>query len=193
MDIIETMRVEHDLIRHYLQTISFSIEALERGDEIPHEFFEKAVVFARTFADRYHHYKEELLMFTRLAEVSGSEVDANLTTLRMQHERGRALVNDISQAIEGYASGDQVRRTELIVALAGYYSLLSYHIHLEDNVFFPMVPEILAPEVVAELEAEFDEDMEKRGKQTFQDCREVMREMGSLLYEKGSSWLYWPV
>ncbi|MBW1941869.1 MAG: hypothetical protein JRJ51_03435 [Deltaproteobacteria bacterium] len=32
------------------------------------EFFEKAVAFARNFADRFHHYKEEHVMFAQLAE-----------------------------------------------------------------------------------------------------------------------------
>ena len=89
MDPIETLSNEHGLIRQFLDVLSIAAEKIEEGQHPSEAFFEKAVEFARAFADHYHHFKEEHVLFVQLAQKKQGEVDAQLEALRYEHERGR--------------------------------------------------------------------------------------------------------
>ena len=68
MAVTEMLVNEHGLIRRFLEELALADEKLENGVKPPRDFYEKAVQFARTFADRFHHIKEEYVMFVRLAQ-----------------------------------------------------------------------------------------------------------------------------
>jgi hemerythrin-like domain-containing protein len=79
------------------------------------KFFENAVEFSRTFADRFHHFKEEHMHFVRLAQKRQGEIAAQLEALRHQHERGRELETEYLK-IQGKEAGDTFERShELVV------------------------------------------------------------------------------
>jgi len=102
MDPIEILMNEHGLIRSYLDNLNKAVVKLENGEKPPRAFFEKAVAFSREFADKFHHFKEEHLMFVRLAAKKRGAVDAQIDALRYQHERGRELVTQIEGSLAGY-------------------------------------------------------------------------------------------
>jgi len=77
MDPIETLTNEHGLIRQFLDVLSMAAEKIEEGQHPSEAFFEKAVEFARAFADHYHHFKEEHVLFVQLAQKKQGEVDAS--------------------------------------------------------------------------------------------------------------------
>ena len=59
MKAIEILVKEHGLILLMLNTLDKAKKQIEKGQSPPKEFFKNAVMFARSFADKYHHYKEE--------------------------------------------------------------------------------------------------------------------------------------
>ena len=130
---------EHDLIRQVLDCLSLALGKLESGQRPPKEFFEKGVEFASNFADRFHHFKEEYLMFGLLAQKKEGTFDGAIGALRYQHERGRQFVVKIENSLEAYANGDEIATTTLLENLTAYISLLRRHIHMEDHIFFKMV------------------------------------------------------
>ena len=120
-------------------------------------------------------------MFVRLAEAKHGEIDAQLETLRMQHERGRGLVNTVAESIEGYEKGSPFRKTELIVAASGYAAMLHHHIHLEDTVFYPLVREVLSEKEMKELTVEFYIDGAKTGVDVVNKARAAIGRMSAAL------------
>ena len=86
---IEKLTEEHGLIRQYLDSLSMAVSKIESGEYPPREFFEKAVGFARDFTDKFHHFKEEYVLFLQLAQRKGGLLDGQIESLRHQHERGR--------------------------------------------------------------------------------------------------------
>ena len=72
MEPLEVLRNEHGLIRQYLDNLALAVQKMENDARPPKEFFDKAIEFARTFADTFHHYKEEHVMFVRLAQAKAS-------------------------------------------------------------------------------------------------------------------------
>ncbi len=181
MNPIETLSNEHGLIRQYLDNLALAAEKIEAGRYPPREFFDKAVEFARTFADKFHHFKEEHVMFVRLAQKRKGEIDGQIDSLRYQHERGRGLVNAIAQSLDGYAKGDPIKVADLVENTAGYISLLRHHIHIEDHLFYPMAKQELTADEMAALEEEFQKQRERLGPDTFEACHKLVVDMGSIL------------
>ena len=128
MDPIETLVDEHELIRQFLDNLSMAINKLESGVGPPREFFEISIEFARNFTDKFHHFKEEHVMFAQLAQKKGGVFDGPIDALRHQHERGRNFITAISDSLDGYSKGNDFDITTLLENLAAYTSLLILHI-----------------------------------------------------------------
>ncbi len=181
MDPIDTLTNEHGLIRQFLDNMALAAEMIENGSRPSSAFFEKAVDFARTFADKYHHFKEEHVLFLQLAQKKQGEVDAQLEALRYEHERGRSLVTGIESALPGYEANDPIKTGELLENIAAYVSLLRHHIHIEDHVFYPMARKTLTSDEFAALNPEFLKANNKYGADTFERCHKIVVDMGSII------------
>jgi len=181
MDALDTLVNEHGLIRQFLDNLTIAAGLIEEGQRPPRDFFEKGVEFARSFADTYHHFKEEHIVFVRLAQQRGGEIDAQLDALRYQHERGRELVTGMAAALDGYAAEDPNKTADLLENMAAYVSLLRHHIHTEDHVFFPMVRKNIHDEEMRALDTEFLKIQGKHGGDTFERSHKMVVDMGSIL------------
>ncbi len=181
MDPIETLTNEHGLIRQYLDNLALAAEKIEIGQRPSRAFFSKALEFAREFADRFHHFKEEHVLFVRIAQKRQGEIDPQLDALRYQHERGRELVAAVSRSLDGYEAHDGVKTSDLLESMAAYVALLRQHIHTEDHVFYPMARKLLSAEEIDALTREFAVDRERQGAETFERCHKLVVDMGSIL------------
>lgn len=181
MDPIESLSNEHGLIRQYLDVLALAAEKIENGSKPSSAFFEKAVDFARTFADKFHHFKEEHVLFLQLAQKKQGEIDAQLEALRYEHDRGRSLVTGIESALPGYEANDPIKTGELLENVAAYVSLLRHHIHVEDHVFYPMARKTLTSDEFEALTPEFKKAQERYGADTFERCHKIVVDMGSIV------------
>jgi len=181
MNPLEILGNEHGLIRQALDSLSLAKEKLEAGERPKTEFFEKALEFARTFVLKYHHFKEEHVMFGLLAQRKNGAIDAQLESLRYQHERGRDFIGEIAKSLEGYGKGQEVQSSALLENLAAYVSLLRHHIHREDHVFYPLVERELTEGEMKDLAKAFEREEAKFGEGVGDKARRLVREMGALL------------
>jgi hemerythrin-like domain-containing protein len=172
---------EHGVIRQALDSMSLALEKLENGERPPTKFFEKAVEFARAFSDKFHHHKEEYLMFGRLAQKKKGKLDAQIDSLRYQHERGRGIINEIEHSLSAYSEGEDATTIILMENVAAYTALLRHHIHREDHVFYPMVDKELSEGDQQYLLNEFKKEDAKTGGKSLDNGRKLAAEMGSLL------------
>ncbi len=178
---LEILANEHGLIRQFLDNLALAVEKLENEERPPKEFFENAVQFARTFADAFHHFKEEHVMFVRLAQKRDGTIDGQIESLRRQHERARNYISEITDALDGYAAGQPIQVSQVLESTAAYISLLRNHIHKEDHVFFPLVQEELSDEEEQQSQLEFEEARQTAGEDTFEDSHKLAVDMGSML------------
>ena len=182
METIEILTREHGLILQALQSLSQAQKRIEKNQSLPKGYFEKALVFLREFADQFHHFKEEYLMFGLLALKKGGTFDGPIGSLRYQHERCRACIEAISNSLDGYCNGDDIATTKLLENLAAYIALLRRHIHEEDYIFFPMAVKELSKEEEDILLMQFKKEDEKMGSQIFyEQNRKLLDEMNALL------------
>jgi hemerythrin-like domain-containing protein len=181
MRAIEILVNEHNLIRQALETLSLAKEELEEGVRPPVELFEKAVELSRTFTGKFHHFKEEYVMFARLAQRKNGALDGQIESLRHQHERSRDFMAQVANCLDGYAKGQEIPTSDLLENLAAYISLLRHHLHREDQVFYPMTEKELSEEEKKALAEEFEKEGAKAGNNVMEEARQLVMEMGALL------------
>ncbi len=181
MDPLTTLRNEHGLMRQYLDNLGIAVEQMEDGKRPPRAFFELAVRFAKDFADKFHHHKEEHLMFAQVAMKHDGEIDGQIEALRHQHETGRDYMTEINGAMVGYEDDNPVTVGRVLECTAAYVSMLRSHIHREDHVVYPMAAKLLSEDDIAQLQVDFDLAREKAGGEMFERYHAMVIEMGSML------------
>lgn len=129
---------EHVLIKRWITLIPKVIDNLD--------IVLKGVDFIRNYADKFHHAKEEEILFKYFDE----NLDI-LKTMHEDHETGRAHVRAIIEAVE--------RRDKNAIAehLNGYKELLTEHIKKEDEILYPWIDRNLSMRQIGELYNRFVE------------------------------------
>lgn len=184
MRTIDILVKEHELILEALDYLAAARNGLEKRRRPPKEFFEKAIVFAREFADQYHHFKEEYLLFGLLAQKKEGAFDAEIGALRYGHERGRKCINEVAESMAGYADGDEIATIRLLENLAAYISTLKRHIFSEDRVFFDLVEQELSDNDDEVLLVQFQKGIETMDSQeAFNKSRILVNEMKAIIGE----------
>jgi len=146
---------EHTLILQALNAIEKRISALETGTATDRAFFEKAVEFLRTFADRCHHGKEEDILFTMMVdELDYPRKGGPVAVLTTEHERGRDFIRGIAEAA-AVLDKDPTAARKIVENGRGYIQLLRTHIDREDTIVFPMVEQFLDDADQARLAGKF--------------------------------------
>lgn len=152
-DITRVLMEEHQLILRMITLLEHNSTRMEHGNFSEWKFFADALDFIRTFADRYHHAKEEDVLFLALEENGMPAQRSPIEAMHIEHEQGRAHVRAMDGALQQIEAGI----TEQVPALAqharAYAELLREHIEKEDTILYPLaervLPEHLRPAIVA--------------------------------------------
>ena len=181
MDPIDTLRQEHVLISRFIDTLALAVQRLEEDRNPPADFFKMSVKFASEFADTFHHRKEELIMFRRLAQKKSGAIDGRIEALRYQHDQGRGFISRIHESLDAYSADDPMAAATVRESCAAYVSLLRHHIHTEDHIFFPMAREEMTDGEFEALTIEFEHERERLGHDTFKRFHEIVQNLGAML------------
>ena len=181
MKAVTILKEEHMVILEFLDQLALAGERIVKDKFPPKEFFVKAVEFGRMFADKFHHYKEEDIMFRILAQKHSGSLDHALEKLRQQHEHCRNYMTAISAAADGCAAGSDGEARILHRNLADYVATLRKHIDFENVTFFPRIARELSPDELDALAAEFGKWDEKMGGRTLEEGKKTVKTLAGLL------------
>ena len=181
MEAVTMLKEEHIVILDFLDQLTLAGERIVKDKFPPKEFFETAVDFARTFADKFHHYKEEDIMFRILAQKHSGSLDGQLEKLRQQHEQCRDYMTAISASAEGCASGSDGDARILHRNLADYVTTLRKHINFENVTFFPLIARELSSDELDALAVEFRKWDEKMGGMTLENGKKIVKSLAESL------------
>ena len=184
MSVIDTLTEEHHLVRRFLDNIEVALDLISKGEEIPERFFDLTVEFSKKFMDKYHHFKEEYIIFLKLAEKKGGKIDPQIVSLRDQHERGRFLLRNIKQSVPGYLRKDEIATAAIQEHLGHFHLLQKQHLNRENHVFIPMARKAFTQEELKEFELEFEREKERLGADTFQKAENTVNQIAELLKKK---------
>jgi len=136
---------EHRVIEKVLAALDAAAKL-----DVPNEFYEQAIEFVVTYADSFHHAKEEERLFTYLEERGMARDYGPLGVMLSEHDTGRKHIVAMREHME---AGDlEALRSESL----GFTSLMRDHIAKEDEVLFPMGRAMLTPEEIEEVMVGFD-------------------------------------
>lgn len=154
-NVTAVMSEEHQLILRMIALVEKNAALAEEGRFSDWNFFlEGAIPFIREYADRFHHAKEEDVLFKALVANGMPKENSPVAAMLMAHDQGRAFVRGMEQAAQKALAGEETK--EVIATLAenarGYAALLRDHIDKEDNILYPLaervLPETLRPAMV---------------------------------------------
>lgn len=184
MNVLDTLKKEHRLVRRYIDIMEVVYDLLKEGKEVPKDVFGHFLEFSKTFLDTYHHFKEEYVLFLKLAEKKGGAIDPQIMSLRDQHESGRKFINKIKKSITGYIDKDESATATLYENL-GYFNLLQkQHLARENHVFYPMARDTFSDEEMKQFEEEFEKDEKNLGKNVYANSEQLVEQIVTLLKGK---------
>lgn len=137
---------EHAVIKRFIALVPRLLEENDPATDSGKSAFMTGVNFVKTFADSFHHAKEEDILFGYFDR--NSEIIDSFTK---EHELGR---NHIRNVVKGCESGNQKLVSENLLA---YGALLTEHIKKEDEILYPWMNRSLSDSKVGELFSKFAE------------------------------------
>jgi hemerythrin-like domain-containing protein len=143
---------EHIVIKKLLALIPIILEGLDVTREDDRKLVVDATDFIRSYADRFHHAKEEDILFKEFGD--------DLEILKAMHEEHRIGRGHVKAVLEAVERGDT---RAIIDHLTAYRQLLAGHIKKEDEVLYPWMDRNLSTSKVGELFARFSETDKKFG------------------------------
>lgn len=142
---------EHEQVLAGLDVLEAMIRTQQTGIDLPSQDVLDIARFLKDYADRYHHGKEEDLLFPAMAERGIPVEDGPVGQMMAEHVKGRQFIGGMREA----ASGELLDTDQFLESAAGYVELLRAHIRKENNVLFPMGDQKIPPAKQAALIQEF--------------------------------------
>ena len=150
-DITQVMVKEHQLILRMIALLEKNVELMEQGRFRNWQFFLDAVDFIRNYADRFHHAKEEDVLFVELINNGMPEKQSPIEAMHIEHEQGRSFVRNMADAAGKALAGETGQIAIIAENANGYIDLLREHIDKEDTVLYPLAERILPEDVRAQM------------------------------------------
>lgn len=155
MNAIGQMRDEHCAIKEMLKVLGVLCERMENGEVTNPEDGKSIVEFLRIYADRFHHEKEEQLIFPLLEKLGVPKAGGPVEIMLEDHALGRADLRAMSEALESFSAGDREAIASFARSARSYIHLLTEHIKTEDDAIFDMAEMRLSAAQLDQLAAEF--------------------------------------
>ena len=140
---------EHQNILKVTGALLKECDSLQSGNKIDKDFFKKAIDFIKSYADKFHHAKEEDILFVEMCK-DEAKIHCNPTQQMLyEHDLGRDFIKKLGRGVEEDNNG------VIIENARGYAHLLQEHIFKEENILYPMADEALKQNVKNEILEKF--------------------------------------
>ena len=134
---------EHKLILRMIALLERNAPRAAEGDYTDWHFYLAGVDFIRTYADRFHHAKEEDVLFAALVKNGMPSKNSPIEAMLMEHDQGRAYVGAIETAAREALAGQPGRETVIAENALAYAELLRGHIAKEDEILYPLAERVI--------------------------------------------------
>ncbi len=156
MNSIEILENEHGNIKKVLKIVRKICLGIVQGMEIPYDDLYAVIDFIRNYADKYHHGKEEDMLFKDMdAELSEKIGKGPIQGMFIEHDYGRSFVRELEAALKAHQGGNNEAKIDIIANAVGYANLLNKHIDKEDNMIYKFASNNLRKETLEKLDSQF--------------------------------------
>lgn len=137
-DPIQVLISEHDIISTAEGVVQSLQNTWETNADEYAENLRRLIVFFREYSDRFHHYKEEEVLFKKLRDNPDFLLKDIISELEGHHEMFRETVAEIEEA----AQNKDWPKTQKL--LKGYMNDLLDHIAVENDELFNMAEAVFS-------------------------------------------------
>ncbi len=156
LDPIETLVGEHEVISKVLDAVDATLRReLSDPSRFDRDTYDLAFAFFAEFADRWHHAKEEGILFPELERLGIAAEGGPIGCMLREHDEGRAFVRTVREGLKAHAPGDRTIESLVRGTAARYVELLRAHIYKENEALFVMADRVLPETVRNELRLRF--------------------------------------
>ncbi len=141
---------EHENILHAIDALLDQCAQDEKSGAVSHDFYRSEIDFIRNYADKFHHAKEEDILFIELNKDSANTHCNPTEQMLYEHNSGRQYVKEIEAGLA------ENSLTKVLAGARNYGNLLKDHIYKEDNILYPMADETLSDKIKDEMLEKFE-------------------------------------
>lgn len=152
---VELMVEEHDNILRLLAVIRKACCGILEGREVDDGDFRTVIAFARNYADKHHHGKEEQILFKEMTERLGA-IGVNLIQhgMLVEHDLGRLHITNLEKALDQYKEEPQtLHKLSILAEAMGYANLLQRHIDKENQIIFTYAEKNLPADILESVDS----------------------------------------
>lgn len=142
-DITNTLVEEHRLIKRMLTLIEQFAPQTAEGTFTDWQFYLDGVDFIRHYADRFHHAKEEDILFEALVANGMPRQNSPVAAMLMEHDLGRSYVKAMEEAARKAMAGESEQQRIISENALAYAALLREHIGKEDEILYPLAERVI--------------------------------------------------
>jgi hemerythrin-like domain-containing protein len=171
------LKHEHRIIERVLRSLEGLCARLNGGTQVPASALQEIADFITTFADQYHHGKEEQLLFPALERRGITREGGPLGVMEYEHDLERKLIAELRDSIESYQEGNSPATHRFVEAGHAFLNLLAGHIEKEDSILFRIGDEVLDDQEKVKLAEQFKQLDAVLGGLTLQDYERKASEL----------------
>lgn len=180
MDAIEKMMDEHQNILVLTRVIRQAAIDILEGSSLPLDDFREMTFYAQHYADKYHHGKEEDILFLEMTEKLGLYAEQIIKHgMVVEHDLGRMYIFNVNQALDCYEDNQSVgAKLDAMVNLVAWANHLEKHIHKEDTAIYQYARRELSQASLESVHAkvlEFEDNVADR--QLMYHCDAILRRL----------------
>lgn len=147
------MIFEHENVTRMVEVMRKYSYGILQGRPIDYKDFYKIIDFIRNYTDRYHHAKEEDILFKRMGEeIPKLANNGPITGMLIEHDMARLYISNLEKALEEYQKGNDEARIDIIANTVCYGDLLTRHVDKENNVIYKFAEKMLPDEIKEEID-----------------------------------------
>ena len=111
---------------------------IDDGKAVEIDKFRQYIDFARNYADKHHHGKEEEVLFKIMVDELPPVAEKLIRQgMLVEHDLGRLFMANLEEALNNYEkSQDDTYKLDIIANAVAYGDLLARHIDKEDRVVY---------------------------------------------------------
>jgi hemerythrin-like domain-containing protein len=151
----EDLMAEHGLLVRILLIYRHLLAGQASGHPVPAGHAHDSALIIHDYIEAFHEELEEAYVFQRLMQAG--QLKPTVSTLRVQHARGRELTQLILADSDGSGSLPTAAAARVASAMAAFVRMYEPHEAREDTVVYPAFRALLKPTEIADLGARFAE------------------------------------